>query len=76
MHAKNQEKQQKREPGGVDKKKKLLAEVCSLFNMKTCKHQADKDCKTAWGKTLKHVCNKFVAGGKVCLKDHPRADHQ
>ena len=75
ISAKSQEKQQKRDTGGADKKK-LLAEVCRLFNTKTCKHQADKECKSAWGKTLKHVCNKFLARGKVCLKDHPRIDHQ
>ena len=75
ISGKSQEKQQKKEVGGVDKKK-LLAEVCRLFNSKACKHQADKECKSAWGKTLKHVCNKFVGGGKVCLKDHSRMDHQ
>ena len=75
ISGKSQEKQQKKEVTGVDKKK-LLAEVCRLFNSKACKFQADKECKSAWGKTLKHVCNKFVGGGKVCLKEHSRMDHQ
>ena len=56
-------------------KKKQMADICKLFNLKSCKFQADKECKSAWGKTLRHVCNKYVAGGKICLKDHLRADH-
>ena len=55
--------------------KKLIADVCRLFNAKACKQQADKECKSAWGRTLRHVCNKFLPAGKVCLKDHPRCDH-
>ena len=64
----------KPEKDGSDKKKQL-ADICKLFNLKSCKFQADKECKSAWGKTLRHVCNKYVAGGKICLKDHLRADH-
>ena len=66
--------EKKKDTTGGDKKK-LLADVCRMYNLKSCRQQADKECKTAWGKTLKHVCNKFVAGGRVCLKDHPREDH-
>ena len=55
--------------------KKVAADVCKLFNIKVCKSQADKDCKSTWGKTLKHVCNKFMPGGRICMKDHPRVDH-
>ena len=60
---------EKKKDAGSDKKK-MLAEVCRMYNLKTCKNQADRDCKTPWGKTLKHVCSKFVAGGRLCLKDH------
>ena len=67
--------EKKKDTTGGDKKK-LLADVCRMYNLKSCRQQADKECKTAWGKTLKHVCNKFVAGGRVCLKDHPREDHK
>ena len=74
ISAKSHEKQDKKPAGGD--KKKILSEICRLYNTKTCGKQADKDCKSAWGKTLKHVCNRFLAGGKVCQKDHPRLDHQ
>ena len=67
--------EKKKDTTGGDKKK-LLADVCRMYNLKSCRQQADKECKTAWGKTLKNVCNKFVAGGRVCLKDHPREDHK
>ena len=55
--------------------KKAAADVCRLWNAKACRAQADKECKTAWGKVLKHACNKFLAGGKLCMKDHPRCEH-
>ena len=71
--AKSVEKK-KFEKDGSDKKKQL-ADICKLYNLKICKLQADKECKSAWGKTLRHVCNKYVVGGKICLKDHSRADH-
>ena len=55
--------------------KKLQAQVCRAFNIKTCSKQADKECKSQFGKTLKHICNKYMQGGKMCLKDHARLDH-
>ena len=67
-----EQKKPKKEEGGS---KKLLADVCKLYNSKACKQQADKECKTTWGRTLRHACNKYLPGGKVCLKDHPRCDH-
>ena len=67
-----EQKKPKKEEGGS---KKLLADVCKLYNSKACKQQAGKECKTTWGRTLRHACNKFPPGGKVCLKDHPRCDH-
>ena len=54
---------------------KMLSDVCRKFNMGDCPHQKDKECKTPWGKTLRHVCSRFVAGGKICGKDHSRKDH-
>ena len=63
-----------RESSSYDRKK-TLSELCRLFNTKTCRGQSDKECKTPWGKTLKHQCNKYLPGGKICLKDHPRLDH-
>ena len=72
--AEKKEKKDHSSSGGADRKKQL-SEICRLFNAKTCRCQGDKECKTAWGKTLRHICNKYIAGGKMCLKDHPRADH-
>ena len=71
LKSQEQKKPKKEESGS----KKLLADVCKLYNSKACKQQADKECKTTWGRTLRHACNKYLPGGKVCLKDHPRCDH-
>ena len=68
--------ERKKKEDGFSDKKKQLSEVCRLYNAKACKFQQDKECKSSWGKTLKHVCSKFVGANKLCLKDHPRADHQ
>ena len=56
-------------------KKKSAADICKFWNAKGCKQQKDKECKTPFGRVLRHVCNKYLAGGKVCQKDHCRVDH-
>ena len=74
--AKQPEKLKKeKEHRDQDGKKKALSDICRYFNTKSCKNQADRDCKTPMGKTMRHVCNKYLAGGKVCQKDHSRPDH-
>ena len=55
--------------------KRVLSEICRKFNTGDCPSQSQKECKTPWGKTLKHICNKYLPGGKVCTKDHARKDH-
>ena len=65
---------EKTKKGGIQDKR-VLSDVCRKYNTGDCPHQKDKDCKSSWGKTLRHVCNKFVAGGKICGKDHSRKDH-
>ena len=55
--------------------KKLQNEVCRTYNLRICNKQGDKECKSPFGKTLKHVCNKYLPGGKMCLKEHTRLDH-
>ena len=74
LASKPQEK--KKREDSSNEKKKLLSEICRMYNRKACKNQADRECKSAWGKTLKHVCSKFLAGGKICMKDQLRMDHQ
>jgi len=59
---------------GFNKEKRN--DICRMFNVGKCRQQNDKECKTPWGKTLRHVCNKYVPGGKMCEKDHTRADHK
>ena len=71
--SKQGEKAKKEKEG--DNKKKIQGDICRLFNTKTCKSQNEKECKTPWGRTLRHVCNKFLPGNKVCQKEHSRADH-
>ena len=56
-------------------KKKALSDICRYYNTKSCRHQNNKECKTPMGKSLCHVCHKYLAGGKICQKDHSRADH-
>ena len=70
----NKAPEKKKEKDGNSKQKEVNT-ICRLWNAKTCKFQSDKECKTPWGRTLKHVCNKFLPGGKICMKDHPRCDH-
>jgi len=69
--AKYGDKQKKPE----SREKKQGSDVCRKFNTGDCANQKDKECKTPWGKTLKHVCNKYMPGGKFCMKDHSRKDH-
>ncbi len=52
------------------------SDICRRFNVGHCPKQADKECKSHFGLTLRHVCNKFLGGGKMCEKDHPRSDHK
>jgi len=62
--------------GNSRTEKKAGQDICRMYNAGKCRQQADKECKTPWGRTLRHVCNKYVTGGKMCEKDHPRADHK
>ena len=62
-----------KKPG--QEKRQSTNDICRKFNANDCIHQKDKECRTSWGKTLKHVCNKYLPGGKVCRKDHSRNDH-
>jgi len=57
--------------------KKDKSDICRMYNMGKCRQQTDKECKTNWGRTLRHVCNKYTGqGGKMCEKDHTRTDHK
>jgi hypothetical protein len=55
--------------------KKSKNDLCRKFNAKTCPTQTSKTCKTPWGTVLRHLCNKYMPGGKFCEKDHARPDH-
>jgi len=64
---------------GLDRQKtktKTPSNICRRYQVGLCPKQADKECKSPSGAVLKHVCNKFMAGGKLCEKDHPRKDHK
>ncbi len=50
--------------------------ICRRFNTGTCPKQSDKECKSFFGVTLRHVCNKYMGNGKQCEKDHPRMNHK
>lgn len=50
-------------------------DICRKYNVGKCDKQAEKECKTPYGRTLRHVCNKYAGAGKMCEKSHPRTDH-
>lgn len=50
-------------------------DACKNYNLKKCPKQADKECVSFLGMKFKHICNKYLPGGGVCGKDHPRLDH-
>lgn len=50
--------------------------MCKKWNKGECSAQNDKECTTAYGTVLKHVCDKYLADKSMCLKDHPRKDHK
>lgn len=57
--------------GGFVKKN----DVCRKYNVGKCDKQAEKECKTPYGRVLRHVCNKYAGQGKLCEKQHPRINH-
>jgi len=57
-------------------KSKAKSDICRRYNAGVCPKQADKECKSYFGSTLRHVCNKFAGQGKFCEKDHPRTQHK
>jgi len=52
------------------------SDICRRFNVGACPKQNEKECKSYFGVTLRHVCNKFAGPGRFCEKDHPRKDHK
>lgn len=58
------------------KNKDTRSNICRKYNQGDCPKQSDKECKSFFGTTLRHVCNKFVGNNKHCEKNHPRKDHK
>ncbi len=52
------------------------SDICRRYNGGDCPKQAEKECKSFLGTTLRHVCNKFIARDKQCEKPHPRSEHK
>lgn len=50
--------------------------ICRRFNQGNCPKQNDKDCKSFFGTTLRHVCNKYIGQNKQCEQSHPRSEHK
>ena len=63
---------EKKEKGGSFVKS---PDICRKYNIGKCDKQAEKECKTPFGKVLRHVCNKYTGNGKLCEKTHTRVDH-
>ena len=51
-------------------------DICRRYNVGACPKQGDEECISHFGSTLRHMCNRFVGGGKMCEKSHPRTDHK
>ena len=64
-------------PEKQDKKREPYKsnDICRKYNVGKCDKQAEKECKTPYGRALRHVCNKYVGNGKMCEKTHTRTDH-
>ncbi len=62
----------------VLKKREFLGpkDICRKYNYGKCVKQGEKECVNAFGTKLRHCCNHINSAGKVCEKDHPRADHK
>jgi hypothetical protein len=56
--------------------KKPRDDICRRYNTEQGCPKAAADCKTFYGQKLRHVCNKFMPGGKKCGLDHPRPEHK
>ena len=54
---------------------KRKTDICRKYNNNNCEKQQEKECKTPYRRTLRHVCNKYAGGGKMCEKAHTRAEH-
>jgi len=50
-------------------------DICRKYNVGKCEKQAEKECKTPYGRALRHVCNKYTGKDRMCEKTHPRTDH-
>ncbi len=65
-----------RKPQTAKKPFEKTRDVCKRYNAGVCPKQADKECVTAFGSKLRHVCNKFLGRDSICEKYHPRKDHK
>jgi hypothetical protein len=66
----------KENQGKQQQQQKTRDGICRRYNSLMGCPNAANDCKTFYGSALRHVCNKFMPGGKKCEKDHPRPDHK
>jgi hypothetical protein len=66
----------KENQGKQQQQKKERDDICRRYNSLMGCPNGPSDCKTFYGSALRHVCNKFMPGGKKCEKDHARPDHK
>jgi hypothetical protein len=62
-------------PEKTTTEKKKLIDICRKYNVGKCDKQTEKECKTPYGRVLRHVCNKYAGAGKMCEKTHTRLEH-
>jgi len=51
-------------------------DLCRRYNSRSGCDKKEEDCKTSFGLKLRHLCNWRMAGGRLCEKNHSRADHK
>ncbi len=70
LQPRKQTQQQQTSKGRGDK-----SDICRRFNSGTCPTKG-AECRTFYGKTLRHLCNAVTSSGKTCGLPHPRMDHK
>jgi hypothetical protein len=66
----------KENQGKQQQQKQERDDICRRYNSLMGCPNGPSDCKTFYGSALRHVCNKFMPGGKKCEKDHARPDNK
>jgi len=51
-------------------------DLCRRYNSRSGCDKKEEECRTSFGLKLRHLCNWRLSGGRLCEKNHSRADHK